>query len=344
MNDRVRVVITTPLEQDLVDAIGSLDRRLDVAYPEELMAPVRYPSDHPFPPADDAEARERWDSLLDGAEVLFDFGPLELAPSLRDRPRLRWVQTTSAGVGRFAERIGLLDSDVVVTTASGVHARPLAEFALLGMLLFGKDTLRLTQDQQARRWQRHAGEEIRGKIVCVVGLGSIGLEVARLSRALDARVTGVVRDLRGRTAADLGVDELVDASGLDRLLAEADVVVLTTPHTRETHRLLDARRIGLLKPAAVVVNIARGDVIDEQALVDALASGRLRGAALDVFEHEPLPPESPLWSLPNVFVSPHSASTVAAENGRIVELFRDNLARYLSGEDLVNVLDKELLY
>jgi phosphoglycerate dehydrogenase-like enzyme len=344
MSDRVRVLITTPLERDLVEAIAAVDPRLDVVYPQELMAPIRYASDHPFPPLDGEGVRAQWDTLLDGAQVLFDFGPLDLAPMLRSRPRLEWIQATSAGVGRFAERLGLLDSDVVVTTASGVHARPLAEFALLGMLLFGKDALRLTREQQDRRWQRHAGEEIRGKVVCVVGLGSIGIEVARLAHAFDARVTGVVRELRGRTAAELGVDELTDSSGLDRLLGDADVVVLATPHTQETHRLLDARRIGLLKPGAVVVNVARGDVIEEAALVEALATGRLRGAALDVFEQEPLPPESPLWGLPNVFVSPHSASTVAAENGRIVDLFRDNLARYLRGEELVNVLDKELLY
>ena len=212
------------------------------------------------------------------------------------------------------------------------------------MLVFGKDTLRLTRDQQAKRWERHAGEEVRGKVVCVVGLGKVGREVARLARALDARVTGVVRDTRGRSADDLGVDALGTIEMLDSLLVEADVVVLATPHTPDTHRLLDARRIALLKPTAVVVNVARGDVVDEAALVDALQAGRLRGAALDVFEQEPLPADSPLWTLPNVLVSPHSASTVAAENERIVELFCDNLRRYLAGAPLLNALDKELLY
>jgi len=276
--------------------------------------------------------------------VLFDFGPIELAPTLAARPRLRWIQATSAGVGKLAERVGLTESSVAVTTASGVHARPLAEFALLAMLMFGKDTLRLGREQRAHRWERYAGEEIAGKTVCVVGLGKIGREVARLARALDARVVGTVRDVRGRPPDELGVERLEPTDRLDELLPGADVVVLAVPHTALTHRLLDARRLALLRPGAILVNIARGDVVDEAALVDALRAGRLRGAALDVLEQEPLPAESPLWDLPNVFVCPHSASTVAAENERIVELFRENIRRYLEGRPLLNLLDKEQLY
>jgi phosphoglycerate dehydrogenase-like enzyme len=340
----IRVVITTPLEDDIIAALGAVDSRLDVIYERDLLAPVRYPSDHPFPPIDGDGARERWDALLDSAEVLFDFGPLELARQLRERPRLRWIQATSAGVGRLVERIGLLDSDVTVTTASGVHARPLAEFALFAMLLFAKDALRLTRDQREHRWERYAGEELRGRLVCVIGLGKIGREVARLAAGLDARVVGTVRDPGGRSADDLHVERLLAPDEVDDVLPQADVVVLATPHTPETERLLDARRIALLKRTAIVVNIARGDVVDEPALVDALRSGRIRGAALDVFAHEPLPSDSPLWDLPNVFVSPHSASTVAAENERIGALFCDNLARYLDGRPLLNVLDKERLY
>ena len=339
-----RLVVTTPLQPDLVEQIRGVDERVDVAYPDDLLTSARYPSDHPFASLDTPGARPRWETLLDEAEILFDFGPLELAPTLASRKQLRWIQGTSAGVGRFVERVGLLESDVVVTTSSGVHARPLAEFALLAMLMFGKNTLHLTRQQREHRWERHADEEVRGKLVCVVGLGKIGREVARLARTLDARVVGVVRDTGARTAAELGVDELVSTLALDDLLPEADVVVLATPHTPETHRLLDSHRLGLLKPSAILVNVARGDVVDEAALVEALRSGRLRGAALDVFEQEPLPAESPLWDLPNVFVSPHSASTVAAENARIVDLFCHNLRAYLDGAPMVNVLDKALLY
>jgi phosphoglycerate dehydrogenase-like enzyme len=342
--DRIRLVVTSPLEPEHVERVRAVDDRLDVIVPDELLAVPAYPSAHPLPELASADARARWESLLDEAEILFDFGPLALASTLSRRPRLRWIQATSAGVGRLVERIGLLESDVSVTTASGVHARPLAEFALLAMLMFGKRTLELRDEQRAHRWERHAAEEARGKTVCVVGLGRVGLEVARLARAVDARVVGTVRDPSGRTAAQLGVDRLEGPDGLDRLLPEADVVVLATPHTPQTDALLDARRIGLLKRDAVVVNIARGDVVDEDALVGALRDGRLRGAALDVFREEPLPPDSELWDLPNVFVSPHSASTVARENERITELFCENIRRHLAGEPLVNLLDREQLY
>jgi phosphoglycerate dehydrogenase-like enzyme len=339
-----RLVFTSPLEPELVERVRTAAGGLDVVYPEELLAGPRYPSAHPLPSVEQDGARERWDELLDGAEILFDFGPVALASELPRRPRLRWIQATSAGVGRFAERAGLLDSGVTVTTASGPHARPLAEFALLAMLMFGKNTLHLTRQQREHRWQRHADEEVRGKVVCVVGLGKIGREVARLAAALDARVVGTVRTLDGRTAAELDVDRLETTERLDELLPDADVVVLATPHTPQTHRLIDARRLALMKPTAILVNVARGDVVDEGALVAALREGRLKGAALDVFEQEPLPPDSPLWDLPNVFVSPHSASTVAAENDRITDLFCENIHRYLAGDPLLNVLDKELLY
>jgi glyoxylate/hydroxypyruvate reductase len=344
MSRPTRLVVTTPLEPDLVEAIRAVDPRLDVVYPDDLVATPRYASDHRLPACDDPDAEARWNALLDDAEILFDFGPLELAPTLAARPRLRWIQGTSAGIGQFVKRIGLTESDVTVTTASGVHVRPLAEFALLAMLMFGKDVLRLGRRQREHHWKRYAGEEVRGKTVCVVGLGKIGREVAMLARALDARVIGTVRDPGTRKAEELGVERLERAARIDELLPAADFLVLATPHTDETHRLLDARRLALLKPSAVLVNIARGDVVDEAALIEALRTGRLRGAALDVFEQEPLPPDSPLWDLPNVFVSPHSASTAAAENERIAELFAGNIRRYFAGDALVNVLDKELLY
>ena len=339
-----KLVFTSPLEPELVRRVADVDPSIEVVYPGELLAPIRYASDHPLPVLTDESARTRWDGLLDEAEILFDFGPLDLAPRLARRPNLRWIQGTSAGIGRLAERVGLLDSDIVVTTSSGVHARPLAEFALLAMLMQGKQTLRLLREQQAHHWERHAAEEIRGKVVCIVGLGKIGLEVARLAQALDARVVGVVRELRGRSAAELGVDDLRSMEELDELLPVADVVVLSAPHTALTDRLLDARRLALLQKTALIVNIARGDVLDEDALVDALRENRLGGAALDVFAHEPLPESSPLWDMPNVFVSPHSASTVWNENERITDLFCDNLERYLHGRSMLNVLDKELLY
>ena len=341
---RVRVVITSPLEEDVVRAVADVDPRLDVVYEADLLPAPRYPADHALPSVVTDEARARWEGLLDGAEVLFDFGPLELAPRLASRPRLRWIQATSAGVGQFAARVGLTESAVTITTASGVHARPLAEFVLMAMLMFGKGAFRLAADQRAHRWERYAGQEVAGTVVGVVGVGRIGREVARVARALDARTVGVVRAPDGRTAAEFNLDALLPVERLDDLLPDVDYLVLCAPHTTETERLLTAERLALLKPSAVLINIARGAVVDEEALVAALADGRLRGAALDVFAREPLPPESPLWDLPNVLISPHSASTADNENRKIADLFRENLRRYLDGRPLLNVLDKRLLY
>ena len=162
---RVRLVITSPLPDELVARIRATDARLDVVHEPDLLAPARHACDHPPPKVDDPAARERWNALLDEAEVLFDFGPLELAPSLAERPQLRWIQATSAGVGKLAERVGLTKSSVAVTTASGVHARPLAEFVLLAMLMFGKDGLRLGREQREHHWELYCGEETGGKTI-----------------------------------------------------------------------------------------------------------------------------------------------------------------------------------
>ena len=345
MTERLRIVVTTHVEERHLAAMAAVDPRIEVAYEADLIPPPRYACDHLLPPIPDAAARDRWIALLESADVLYDFGPLALADRLAGWRRLRWVQTTSAGVGEFARRHGLLErEDVVITTSSGVHARPLAEFVLLAVLMFGKDLLRVQGDQRRHHWERYAGAEAAGLVVGVVGAGRVGSEAGRLLRGLDAHVIGVVRTAAGRAPADVHADEIVAVSDLDAVLPRLDVLVLATPHTPDTAGLVDARRIALLPPRAVVVNIARGDVVDEAALADALAAGRLRGAALDVFQTEPLPPESPFWDLPNVLVSPHSASTVAAENDRIVELFCENLRHYLAGEPLRNVLRPELLY
>ncbi len=340
----VRIVITSPLEDELIQSIAATDPRVDVVYERDLVPVARYPADHSLPSIASSNARARWERLLKEAEVLFDFGPGDLTERLPSWPRLRWIQATSAGVGQFATRTGLTRSPIIVTTASGVHARPLAEFVLMAMLMFEKGAFRLFADQRACRWERYAGHEIAGKVVGIVGGGRIGREVARVARTLDARAVGVVRTLDGRRAADLGMDALCPVEHIDDVLPTVDYLVLCLPHTADTYHLLSAARLALLKPEAVLINVARGAVVDEEALIALLQSGRLRGAALDVFAREPLPPESPLWGLPNVLISPHSASTADSENQKIVDLFRENLRRYLAGQPLRNVLDKRLLY
>jgi phosphoglycerate dehydrogenase-like enzyme len=255
-------------------------------------------------------------------------------------PRLRWLQATSAGIGQMVQRVGLDRSNIVLTTASGVHARPLADFCLMAMLMFAKDYARMEREKRARGWERYCGEELTGKTLAIVGLGRVGQEVARHGKRMDMRVVGTRRS--GAPVPD--VDKLFLPADLHAMLREADFLVLAAPHTPETEGVIGKAELALLKPTAVLINIGRGALVDEDALVRALQENRLAGAALDVFRAEPPPQESPLWDMPNVIVSPHSASTVTQENARIIELFCDNLRRYIRGQPLRNVLDMKKLY
>jgi phosphoglycerate dehydrogenase-like enzyme len=212
---------------------------------------------------------------------------------------------------------------------------------MLAMLYFAKQLPRLHRQQRDHRWERFAGRELRGRTVAIVGLGKIGMEVARVSRALGLRVTGT---RRGGGVDGAVVDVQRPPRELRELLADADYVVLAVPHTADTEGLIGVAELSAMRPGAVLVNVARGKVVDEQGLIDALRSGQLGGAALDVFAQEPLPPESPLWDMPNVLVSPHSASTADSENAKLADLFCENLRRYLTRRPLLNVFDRERGY
>ena len=255
-------------------------------------------------------------------------------------PRLRWLQSTSAGIGQMVKRVGLDQTDITFTTASGVHARPLADFCLMAMLMFAKNYVWMERGKKAKRWERYCGEELTGKTLAIVGVGRVGQEVARHGKRMDMRVTG----MRRSDAAMPDVDQVFERPELHAMLREADFLVLAAPHTPLTEGIIGETELALLKPTAVLINIGRGALVDEDALIRALQEKRLAGAALDVFREEPPPADSPLWDMPNVIVSPHSASTVTQENARITEIFCDNLRRYLSGQPLRNVLDTKRLY
>lgn len=335
---RLAVLVASYLEPEQVSRIRQTAPEADVLYEPSLLPPPRYPADHYNTIRRSPDDERRWCDLLARADVLFDFDHGHLADLPTIAPRVRWVQATSAGIGQLLRRTALDRTDIVFTTASGVHAVPLAEFAALAMLYFAKQAPRMLLQQRDHRWERFAGGELRGRTVAVVGLGKIGTEVARVSRALGLRVTGT---RRGGAAADSdpAVDQQRPLGELRELLADADYVVLAVPHTAETEGLIGAAELSRMRRGAVLVNVARGKVVDEPALVDALRSGQLGGAALDVFAQEPLPPESPLWDMPNVLVSPHSASTADSENAKLTDLFCENLRRYLEGRPLLNVFD-----
>lgn len=336
----ITVLIGSPLEPDLVQRVVDYrPDRLRVIYEPDLLPVARYDSDHTGVVRDlGSQDLARWKRHLAEAEVMFDFDWLDPRALPAHAPGLRWLQATSSGIGSFLERTRLSETDIVFTTAAGIHAGPLTEFAVLGLLYFAKQLPLLRARQAERHWQLLAVQELAGQQALVVGLGGVGSHVARTLACLGLDVWGMAR--ADRSELPEGLTRLVSRAELPDVLPKVDALVLACPYTPETHHLIGARELAALPRSAVLVNIARGAVVEEPALVEALSSGQLTGAALDVFEQEPLADDSPLWSLPNVIVSPHSSSTVARENDRLVDLFLDNLERYLDGRPLRNVFDR----
>ncbi|MGB2695249.1 MAG: D-2-hydroxyacid dehydrogenase [Dehalococcoidia bacterium] len=341
---KVQVLITFALEPELVQQIEAVDPRLDVQVLGQTARQVfrgqrRYPSE-----LEAQTARQELADALREAEVLFGFwGPalLEMYPTpdllLQHARHLCWIQLTSAGVDRAA-RSGLLDTALMITSASGLHATPIGEYVLCVMLMFCKGTHRSVRAQEQREWQRSMSQELYGKTVGVVGMGHIGAEVARLARAFGCRILATRRSITERTKDNIA-DELLPPSDLPYLLGESDFVVLAVPLTADTRQLIGEAELRAMKETGVLINIARGAVIDEAALVRALKEGWIAGAGLDVFEQEPLPPESELWGLENVILTPHISGGTEIYNQRAAGIFCENLRRYLADEPLMNLAD-----
>jgi phosphoglycerate dehydrogenase-like enzyme len=339
----VDVLIASYLEPDFVDQIRHV-RGVQVTYEPALLPQPRYLCDHVGHPLQrSSEDEQRWRRHLADAEVLFDFDYTNLKILNTLIPKVRWIQGTSTGIGQLLLRTGLIDSSIIFTTARGIHAKPLADFVLMAILWFAKDGFRMVRDQAAHRWMRYCGHDVRGATVGIVGFGTIGREVARACRAMGMRVVATKRTV-GPGDHDAEADRLVPLADLASLLGVSDYVVLAVPQTPQTERLLGRKELTATKRGAVLINVARGAVLDQDAVITALRDGRLGGAALDVLSTEPPAADSPLWNMPNVLLSPHSASTVNSENARLTELLCDNLIRYLSGEPLLNAFDRERLY
>ncbi|MBK5255059.1 MAG: D-2-hydroxyacid dehydrogenase [Vicinamibacteria bacterium] len=344
---RLTVLIASYLEPEHVARIRAVDEGVHVIYEPDLLRKPRYPADHNgMATPRSVEDETRWRLLLAEADVLFDFDHTNDADLPELAPRVRWIQASSAGIGQFVARRRYHErmKGTVFTTASGVHAVPLAEFCALALLAFSRGLFRIHELQGRKHWERFAGTDLIGRTVVIFGHGAIGCEVGRIARAFGMKAIGVKRSVSGGDPAAHHVDELHPASSFRTLLPRAEFLVLAAPHTGETEGVLGREELNLMPEGAVLVNIGRGALVDEEALIDALRTKHLGGAVLDVFATEPLPIDSPLWTMPNVLVSPHSASTSDRENGRLTELFCENLGRFLRGEPLRNVLDVERLY
>ncbi len=261
-------------------------------------------------------------------------GRERLRATLALAPQARWVHFRSAGVDGsvYPE---LADRPLVVTNARGVFSAALAEFVMAAVFHFAKDLRRLMRNQDRRLWEAGTPLLVRGQTMGIVGYGDIGRATATAARAQGMRVVA----LRRSGGSDPSVDQMFASPGLHDLLAVADFVVVATPLTDETRGLIDAKAIAAMKRTAVLVNVGRGPVVQEHALVAALQAGAIGGAALDVFETEPLPPESALWSLDNVLLSPHSADHTPGWLENAMTCFLAHLRRFLAGEPLAGPVD-----
>jgi len=283
------------------------------------------------------------DAALAQAEVLLLWRePRNLAQRI---PNVKWIQLMGVGVDSLPNR-EVARASVIITHAAGNTSRQMAEYVLGSMLYFVKRVPELREQQRRHQWDRrtmvHSG--LAERTMGIVGLGHIGSEVAHLARGFDMRVLATRRSAQARREGEQGVDLLYPPHELDHLLAASDFVALTLPLTPETEGIINEQRLRVMKPTAYLINVSRGRLIDEPALIAALKEGRLAGAALDVFQKEPLPPESELWDLPTVLISPHVAGNVDTWAHGCVEVMAKNLERYLSGKPLENMVTAERGY
>jgi len=345
---KIRVMISSPLESEYIERIQQqFSSQVEILHDPSLLPPTRYVADHTGPAGFQRtpEQEARWQEMAAKADVAFDF-PYTTG-KLRDHtPHLKWIQTTSSGVGQAATRLGIAKGDLIITTASGVHARPLTEFVFMVLLMAVKQHRRIASEQKSHHWERFCGDELSGKTLAIIGPGRVGQEVARVARTFEMKPVGLARDNRPERAASIGVDRLFAREELHDMLGQADALVICAPHTPDTEDMMDRAAFDALKPGVIMVNIGRGPLVDEVAMLEKLRDGTIHFAGLDVFRTEPLPSDSPFWDEPNVLVSPHSASTSVRENERIMDIFTHNLACFVDGRtsDMRNVLDIDRMY
>lgn len=336
MNEIV-VAISSPFEDEFTARFAEVSPQLRVVKIQDLVRQefqlLRSTPDSPERKRTSAEL----DSILQKTEVVLTGFRLP-HDMLARAPRLRWIQSKAAGVDRVADS-GIAQRGIVVTNARGVAAVPIAEWILCTMLMFAK-RMHLHQKQKLQHVYQREGQppfSLEGKTIGVLGVGAIGTETARLARCAGMRVLATRRTIGGPMPPH--VDRLYGPGETDQVLRESDFVAVTLPLTAETHHVIGERELRQMKRTAYILNVGRGPIIDEAALAQALREGWIAGAALDVFEKEPLPPESPLWDLDNVIFSPHISGNVDDYDRRVAQVFVENLRRYVAGESLMNIVD-----
>lgn len=340
-SEKLNLLVASYIEPEYIDKVRKVDERLNVIYEPSLIPAPRFVGDHTgHPLTRTPEQDKRWLDLLATADIMLDFDKTHKKDLPELARRVKWIQSTSTGIGQFVHDLEY-DKRMpnTVFTIAGVHGRPLAEFTIMSVLMHYKLADLMAKQKQERCFDRFAGTDAEGRTMAILGLGRNGIAVAEMAHGIGMRVLGM--DLISKPEV---VDRFYKREELDVMLSEAEVLVVTMPGTSLTKNMIGARELALLKHGAYLVNVARGSIIDELAMIEALRSGQLSGAALDVFQQEPLPVDSPFWDMPNVLMCPHAASISDRENSRIIDVFCDNLRRYLDDLPLRNVLNTELQY
>jgi len=332
--DTIEVLITLQIAENLVDRLSELSPRLRIT-----VLPVQKPEEI---------AADVWSRV----EVLYTN---RVIPAIDQAPKLRWIQFHWAGVDHALESPLINKPGVLATTLSGAAASQMAEFVVMMLLALGHRLPDLIAHQKRAewpkdRWERFLPLELRSSTVGIVGYGSIGRQIARLLQPIGATILAIKRDAMnphdtGYAPAEMGDPEgdlahrLYPPEAMRSMFKECDYVVITLPKTPKTAKIIGAEEIAALKPSAFLIDVSRGGIVDHAALIPALKDRKIAGAALDVYPEEPLPGDSPLWKLPNVILTPHISGNTPQYNERAIDLFVENLRRYLASLPLYNIID-----
>ncbi|MFW6269623.1 MAG: D-2-hydroxyacid dehydrogenase [Bacillota bacterium] len=276
---------------------------------------------------------------IEQAEIIYG---IPTKAQIKKAKNLKWLQLESAGADRFVDENMYQNQDVILTNSSGVYGLPIAEHVLGMILAFNKNLHKYSRQQTENKWEElPAGKDFYGSVTGVIGLGDIGNELARKAYTLGSKVLAVKNNPENKPEY---IEKLWGQDGIDSLLKKSDFVVVALPLTNETREIIDKSRIKQMKRDAFLVNIGRGELIEQEALITALKEGWIAGAGLDVTTPEPLPEDNPLWNLDNVILTPHVSGLSPSNKYRKFDIFKDNLERYIKGENLNNVVDFEREY
>jgi len=328
---KVNVFLTTKISQENARRIENADPAVKLTSIAKLSAAER---------SGNVDATAELNALLPQAEVAFG---LRFPRDMISRsPNLKWIQVFMAGVDGFKAK-GLLPDHITFTKTAGIQAAAMAEAIICRMLMFAKNTHLYYETKLDKKWERHESITLKGKTLGILGLGNVGKELARMAKAFGMRVIANRRSAK-KEGHTRNVDLLLPSSELHRLLQESDFVALTLPLTPDTKNMIGRDEFAAMKNGAYIINVSRGQIVDEEAMIEALEISQIAGAGLDVFAVEPLPQTSRLWEMPNVIISPHVAASMDGYPERATELFCENLRRYIDGRKLLNVVDKETGY